>query len=32
LLPSLLLDPVFPVILGILWISGRFDKKYQPWK
>ena len=32
LLPSLLLDPVFPVILGLIWLSSRFEKKYQPWR
>ncbi|MEA3460239.1 MAG: glycosyltransferase [Bacteroidota bacterium] len=32
LLPSLLLDPVFPVILGLIWFSSRFEKKYQPWR
>ena len=32
LLPSLLFDPVLPVILGIIWFSSLFDKKYQPWR
>jgi hypothetical protein len=32
LLPSLLLDPVFPVFMGAIWLSGRFDKKYQTWR
>jgi cellulose synthase/poly-beta-1,6-N-acetylglucosamine synthase-like glycosyltransferase len=32
LLPSLLLDPVFPVFMGIVWLSGRFEKKYQTWR
>jgi len=32
LLPSLLLDPVLPVILGLIWFSSRFEKKYQPWR
>jgi cellulose synthase/poly-beta-1,6-N-acetylglucosamine synthase-like glycosyltransferase len=32
LLPSLLLDPVFPVIIGLIWLSSRFDKKYQTWR
>ena len=32
LLPSLLLDPVFPVITGLIWLSSRFEKKYQPWR
>lgn len=32
LLPSLLLDPIFPVLMGAIWLSSRFDKKYQPWR
>jgi cellulose synthase/poly-beta-1,6-N-acetylglucosamine synthase-like glycosyltransferase len=32
LLPSLLLDPVFPVFMGAIWLSGRFDKKYHTWR
>jgi len=32
LLPSLLLDPVFPVIIGLIWLSSRFEKKYQTWR
>lgn len=32
LLPSLLLDPVFPVIIGLIWLSSRFEKKYHPWR
>lgn len=32
LLPSLLLDPVFPVFMGAIWLSSRFDKKYQTWR
>jgi biofilm PGA synthesis N-glycosyltransferase PgaC len=32
LLPSLLFDPVLPLILGAIWFSGRFQKKYQPWQ
>ena len=32
LLPSLLLDPVFPVFMGAIWLSSRFEKKYQPWR
>ncbi len=32
LLPSLLLDPVFPVIISLIWASSRFEKKYQPWR
>jgi len=31
LLPSLLIDPVMPLILGIIWISSVFESKYQPW-
>jgi glycosyltransferase involved in cell wall biosynthesis len=32
LLPSLLLDPVFPVFMGAIWLSSRFDKKSQTWR
>jgi len=32
LLPSLLLDPVFPIFMGVVWLSGRFEKKYQGWR
>jgi glycosyltransferase involved in cell wall biosynthesis len=32
LLPSLLFDPVFPVILGFIWLSSRFKKQYQLWR
>ena len=32
LLPSLLLDPIFPVLMGAIWLSSRFEKKYQPWR
>jgi poly-beta-1,6-N-acetyl-D-glucosamine synthase len=32
LLPSLLLDPVFPVFMGTIWLSSRFEKKYQTWR
>jgi len=32
LLPSLLFDPVLPLILGAIWFSGRFQKKYNPWQ
>ena len=32
LLPSLLLDPIFPVFMGAIWLSSRFEKKYQPWR
>ncbi len=31
LLPSLLLDPVLPLLLGIIWFSGVFVTKYQSW-
>jgi len=31
LLPSFLLDPVMPLLLGIIWLSGRFESKYQAW-
>ena len=32
LLPSLLLDPIFPLLMGAIWLSSRFEKKYQPWR
>jgi poly-beta-1,6-N-acetyl-D-glucosamine synthase len=32
LLPSLLFDPVLPLILGVIWFSSRFEKKYQSWR
>ena len=32
LLPSLLLDPVFPIFMGAIWLSSRFEKKYQTWR
>ena len=32
LLPSLLFDPVLPVILGVIWLNSRFENKYQPWR
>jgi hypothetical protein len=32
LLPSLLLDPALPLVLGIIWLSGVFVTKYQPWR
>ena len=32
LLPSLLLDPTFPVFMGAIWLSSRFEKKYQTWR
>jgi len=31
LLPSLLLDPILPLFLGIIWISNIFESKKQPW-
>ncbi len=31
LLPSLLFDLVVPLFLGIIWLSGLFESKYQPW-
>jgi hypothetical protein len=31
LLPSLLLDPALPLVLGIIWFSRIFVNKYQPW-
>lgn len=31
LLPSLLLDPALPLVLGIIWFSRIFVTKYQPW-
>jgi biofilm PGA synthesis N-glycosyltransferase PgaC len=31
LLPSLLLDPVLPFMLGLVWFSNIFVTKYQPW-
>jgi hypothetical protein len=32
LLPSLLLDPLLPFILGIIWFSNIFVTRYQPWR
>jgi biofilm PGA synthesis N-glycosyltransferase PgaC len=32
LLPSLLFDPVLPVILGVIWFSSRFKKKHHSWR
>lgn len=32
LLPSLLLDPVMPLILGAVWISNFFTTKNQSWR
>ena len=31
LLPSLLFDPVLPLLLGMIWFSNIFVTKYQPW-
>lgn len=31
LLPSLLLDPIMPLLLGLIWISSKFESKYQTW-
>lgn len=31
LLPSLLFDPVLPLILGLIWFTNIFVTKYQPW-
>jgi hypothetical protein len=32
LLPSLMFDPVMPLILGIIWFSNIFVSRYQPWR
>jgi hypothetical protein len=32
LLPSLLFDPVLPLILGVIWFSGLLDKKHHSWR
>ena len=32
LLPSLLFDPVMPLILGIIWFSNMFVSRYRPWR
>jgi len=32
LLPSLLLDAVFPIFMGAIWLSSRFEKKSQTWR
>lgn len=32
LLPSLLFDPVLPLILGLIWLSSRFKNQYQSWR
>ncbi|MEN8226536.1 MAG: glycosyltransferase [Bacteroidota bacterium] len=31
LLPSLLLDPVLPLVLGIIWLSSKFETKHHSW-
>ncbi len=31
LLPSLLLDPIMPLLLGVIWLSTKFETKYQTW-
>ncbi len=31
LLPSLLLDPIMPLLLGVIWLSSKFETKYHPW-
>jgi len=31
LLPSLLFDPVLPLLLGLIWFSNIFVTKYQSW-
>jgi hypothetical protein len=31
LLPSLLFDPVLPLIMGIIWFISLFESKYQSW-
>ena len=31
LVPSLLFDPVLPVLLGLIWFSSFFENKYQSW-
>jgi glycosyltransferase involved in cell wall biosynthesis len=31
LLPSLLFDPVMPLIMGIIWLTGLFETKHQTW-
>jgi biofilm PGA synthesis N-glycosyltransferase PgaC len=32
LLPSLLFDPVLPVILGVIWFSSRLRKNHHTWR
>jgi len=32
LLPSLLFDLILPFILGVIWFSSLFDKKFQTWQ
>jgi len=31
LLPSLLFEPVMPVIMGIIWFTSLFESKHQAW-
>ncbi len=31
LLPSLLFDPILPLVLGIIWLSSIFKTKHQSW-
>ena len=31
LLPSLLLDPILPLVLGVIWLSSLFETKHQTW-
>ena len=31
LLPSLLFDPVMPLVMGIIWLTGLFESKHQTW-
>lgn len=31
LLPSLLFDPLIPLILAMIWVSNIFVTRYQPW-
>lgn len=32
LLPSLMFDPIMPLVLGIIWLSNIFVTRYQPWR
>ncbi len=32
LLPSLIFDPIMPLILGVIWFSNIFVSRYQPWR